>query len=339
MDEFTIDEPTLAEYDIQILHTLSEAKKTRQSWFDFNREEFANSIIWYSLLRNGQLWYKLAIMDKGGKADIEWTNYPQERDTEILAILQPFLNWLDKRRIKSALFLTVDLLGEKILKSSQDEYRKLEEDFDNTTLNNVFSMILYALKNGSNSYARQLENGSIIHWDLYTEDLRPHHNKIILNARYYLQRHGEAKYQKRAYTPFTGIIEFSALQLTGSEQDCGHVKLTGECHSESDFIRERFDSVWYETVQALKTQAIDVKQADAGKPPLQIAEVNAEIQIKNKFADMWINRGWVRMKGYNMTQWLQENNVPVWLTDKELQRHIATTRKNQKAGKYYKPKL
>lgn len=84
---------------------------------------------------------------------------------------------------------------------------------------------------------------------------------------------------------------------------------------------------------------LDAVQGDAAKSESEVAQDNSEIQTKNKFADMWINRGWVRMKSYNMTQWLQENNAPVWLTNKELQRHIAKTRKANKAGKYYKPKL
>jgi hypothetical protein len=44
--------------------------------------------------------------------------------------------------------------------------------------------------------------------------------------------------------------------------------------------------------------------------------------VKNKYADMWLNRGYVRLKGYNIEQWLSDMDAPAWLTAKTLQRHI-----------------
>ena len=71
-------------------------------------------------------------------------------------------------------------------------------------------------------------------------------------------------------------------------------------------------------------------------PLLSEADAITELQIKDRFADLWIDRGWVRMKGYNMTQWLLDKDAPSWLTEKELHRHLAKTRSGHKVGKYYK---
>jgi hypothetical protein len=49
----------------------------------------------------------------------------------------------------------------------------------------------------------------------------------------------------------------------------------------------------------------------------------------NRFADMWEKRGWTRMKGYNIDQWLSDNNAPGWINPKKLQRYI----KERKEGR------
>ena len=66
---------------------------------------------------------------------------------------------------------------------------------------------------------------------------------------------------------------------------------------------------------------------------------NNEIKaIKDKFAYLWIRREFVRMKDYNLAQFLQENDAPSWLSPKALTRHMKFMYENgeiEKKGRLY----
>lgn len=66
---------------------------------------------------------------------------------------------------------------------------------------------------------------------------------------------------------------------------------------------------------------------------------NNEIKaIKDKFAYLWIRREFVRMKDYNLEQFLQENDAPSWLSPKALTRHMKLMHENgeiEKKGRLY----
>ncbi len=76
-------------------------------------------------------------------------------------------------------------------------------------------------------------------------------------------------------------MEFSGKQLTNDR-----VQIIGEINNESDFIRERFESVWASTLQAFGTQPIsthtDAAQVNAAKteeksaPRIPFAGLNSE---------------------------------------------------------------
>ncbi len=128
-------------------------------------------------------------------------------------------------------------------------------------------------------------------------------------------------------------------------------KIEAETKAEYEKLKKHFNDVVIMYFQLLEewgivpdkdavTQSLqsETEQVDAEKTESEVVQDNSEIQLKEKYASMWIRRGWVRMKGYNMTQWLQQNDAPSWLPAKELQRYIAKTHRGNKAGKYYKPK-
>lgn len=68
---------------------------------------------------------------------------------------------------------------------------------------------------------------------------------------------------------------------------------------------------------------------------------NPEIKKINKLVNMWIERGWIRQKGYNLSQWLLDNDAPDTLSSREFNRHMRKMHKNgdiDKDGGGYKPK-
>ncbi|MBI1854409.1 MAG: hypothetical protein HYR93_00790, partial [Chloroflexi bacterium] len=128
--------------------------------------------------------------------------------------------------------------------------RNLEDTLDNVVLGNVLSFIADLLKNGRNSTVYELKSGALVRWDLNIEDMRPSQDKIVVNAKYWLERPGGVpKYS----SDFSDVFNFSGLQLTGSELTSGRVKIIAECNNESDFIRKRFDEIWADVLKTFKT--------------------------------------------------------------------------------------
>ncbi len=58
-----------------------------------------------------------------------------------------------------------------------------------------------------------------------------------------------------------------------------------------------------------------------------IPERTPDLMELDKYAAKWINRGYVRKKGYNMEQFLSDEDAPRWLTPKTLQRYIRKKKK------------
>lgn len=122
---FIMYEPTLEEIDIKIQEVLIDARKNRQSWFRFEREESRVSrIVWYTLYKNDRLWVKLSLTAKGNKGVFEWVEPPQHGDSEIISIFDIYHTWLFGLR-------GWELKEEPVIKLQDD--KKDEDEKDNYT--------------------------------------------------------------------------------------------------------------------------------------------------------------------------------------------------------------
>lgn len=115
-------EPTLEEMDIKIQEVLIDARKIRQSWFKFEREESKFSrIIWYTLYKNNQLWVKLSLTEKNNKGIFDWVEPPQYGDSEIVSIFDIYNTWLFSLRGWG--------LEEEQVRDSQDDKKDEENKY------------------------------------------------------------------------------------------------------------------------------------------------------------------------------------------------------------------
>jgi hypothetical protein len=93
------------------------------------------------------------------------------------------------------------------------------------------------------------------------------------------------------------------------------------------FIREVVD------LEEKKQTTVNTQDdSEQGEP------VNETKAIKDKFAYLWLRREYVRMKGHRLTEFLSENDAPIWLSSNELTRHMKSMCKRgeiEKKGRYY----
>jgi hypothetical protein len=235
-------EPTIGEIDLEIQGILAEEEKVR-SWLRYEREESKLSpIVWYSLYQGEELMGKLVITDNNAKLDWHWEKFNDAfADTLDLVLIRPLTRWsLDQKGLSLEAMLTTDPSGEIRFRTNEDNPRRLETFLENSVLGNVLDYLAKEFKDGKSVHSYKLENGATYQLILDTANPKRSENGFALDALYTIAPEN----RPNQIYDLTNVITFSGMQLTNDR-----VKLVGECNNQSEFIQERFNSIWANMLQ------------------------------------------------------------------------------------------